>query len=145
MQTTFFVTCSVTESSSVTEHVTLVPQVAVTIISRLGQHILGTKVPPFFSYLSRGLLTQLLPLHRGICTHTAQSCGVAAGIPQEWHRSKLPLNYREEGPPRAFQGDPTSSGDRRSTNDSDTPSDSLEPQGQAGRGAYSDSQNSLGW
>lgn len=71
MQTTFFVTCSVTESSSVTEHVTLMPQVAVTIISRLGQDILGTKVPPFFSYLSQGLLTQLLSLHCGICTHTA--------------------------------------------------------------------------
>lgn len=44
--------------------------IAVTIISSPGQHILGTKVHPLFSYLCQGLPTQLLSPQSGTTTHT---------------------------------------------------------------------------
>lgn len=130
MQKTFF---HVTENVSVTELITTMAHVAVTITNSPGQRNLGTKIPPLFSYLSQRLPTQLLSLHRDISTPTGQLCVVAAWIPQEWHRPKLPQNQRGDHGGHAGHWLVREIQPAQVTGDlpvaRTSPSDSLEPQG----------------
>lgn len=99
--------------------------VALITISSKGQHVLRVKVPPLFPSYASG------------CPHSFLPCRVAF-LPTEGSSAWWQHGYSRTGTDRSchkirekkswgwsraldFQGDPTSSGDRRSTSWGDTP------------------------